>query len=384
MTAAATGHLKVTMPNVDAAIRPTVNMIDSESLALVTVARCDDEVEVPTGTYILSSTLPTGERSVAFAEVAPDSLVEVELAPLDEPTPATRDGMRKFDASAPLFVRFLCSGRSGVDVVASDAQVTRVPDRGGMELEVRAGRHNGVLFAQFAAPGEVPLSVALPIHAATDSRACRVSVTQHPLTATVTLPDSPLVDAVARYLYSGNLQQAASVAASADELLDHKSSQPFGAVLGGYALLRIGERDRLGEWPWNVARWLPWLPDAAIVAGAAAALAGDHPRAARCFCEAAERGLPTFVDGFSMLLSSLREYDDANAPADVPRDVVAEAARHAQRLLPIGALIDYARISLAVHGLRLEDPANSQEQFHPDRATDDWSRVPTSVGAQVS
>jgi hypothetical protein len=349
----------------------------------VTVARCDDEVDVAAGTYILSSTLPTGERSVAFAEVAPDSLVEVELSALDEPKPAALDGVPRAGASGPLFIRFLCSGRAGVDVASAEAHVIRA-DAGGIELAVRAEEYGGVLFAQFAAPGEVPLNVALPIHAETDSRVCRVAVTSHPLSASVTLPDSPLVDTVARYLYSGNLQQAATIASSAEQLLDHKSSHPFGAALGGYALLRLGERDLLGEWPRNVARWFPWLPDGAIVAGAAAALAGDHGRAAHCFCEAAERGLPAFVDGFSMLLSGLREYDDANAPDDVSRDLVAAAAAHSRRLLPIGALIDYARISLAVHGLRLDDPAGSQEQFHPDDGATDWSIVPTSAGAKVA
>ena len=90
-----------------------------------------------------------------------------------------------------------------------------------------------------------------------------------------------------------------------------------------------------------------------------------------------------FVDGFSMLLSSLREYDDVNAPPGVPEELVAEAARHARRLLPVGALIDFARISLAVHGVRLDDPANSQEQFTGEALGSEWSSVPVSIGESV-
>jgi hypothetical protein len=372
------GQLKVSMPDIDSVIRPTVNVIDSETLALVETVQCDELVEMVPGKYVVSSTLPSGERSVAVANVTAGATEEVELVAVDGPSSPGVDGSPPPQIGR-LFMRYLCSGRNGVTLADADTELARVSNGGNaVDLTLRAGTYDGVLFAQFATAGEVPLSVGLPINSATRSAICHVTVTSHPLTASVTLPESPLVDAVARYLYTGNLQQAASVAATADALLDQ--DDPFGAALGGYALLRLGELELLGAWPEGFARSFAWLPDSAIVAGAAAALEDDHVRAAAHYCDAAERGMPAFVDGFSMLLSGLREYDDANTPPGVPPELAAAAGRHANRLLPVGALIDYARISLAVHGVDLEDPANSQERFPGMPTGDGWRLVGGSAG----
>jgi hypothetical protein len=406
------GRLKVVLPALDAGeVRLTFNLIDADTLALVRTAACEEEITVPAGKYLLSSLLPTGERSLGIAEVAAGELAEAELIPVEEPTAeavqATKErapegpgeleslgvprdaAPREAPQATAWFVRWLIQkGRKidqarGLNVsLASDAG----PD-GGTELIVRAPRVNGVLFAQLARPDEIPLNVALPINGRTNSTSCRLTVSSGaPLTAVVSLFESPQADAVARYLHSGALQEAANLvadlAAQAEKLLRDKQADPFGAALGGYALLRLHELARLHDWAQNLADWFPWLPDGAIVAGEQAALSGDHARAVTNFCEAARRGLPVYADGFSMLVSRLREYGQPDdPPPGVAGKLVAEAADHAKRLAPLTPTVDFARIMLALPGARLEDPANSQEPIGAPSAADGWQRFSPSAGA---
>jgi len=100
------------------------------------------------------------------------------------------------------------------------------------------------------------------------------------------------------------------------------------AALGGYALLRAGQLDRLHHWPRNLADWFPWLPDGAVIAGEEAALEGDHTLAIKYVCDAGGRGLPVFGAGLSLLASRLREYSAAPETAFGENgNLVAEAGR---------------------------------------------------------
>jgi hypothetical protein len=396
------GRVKVQLPDLEADIRPTVNVIDSKTLELVTTAVAGEEVQVPVGQYVLSSTLPSGERSLGVADVSPGELEHVELAPETAPSaveavpeapqspqleslgPSTDGGESGAEAQTveaptlvePFFLRYL--GVSGDRVEPLDVATEVVAPAAGaaaaVDLVVRAPGYNGVVFVQLAAHGEVPLSVALPANGMTGSQSCRVTVATKPLAAVVSLPDSPLVDAVARYIHSGNLQEAANVAGEAEELLRQKMRDPFAAALGGYALLRLHELARLHDWPHNLAAAFPWLADGPIIDGEAAALAGDHGSAVDHLCEAARRGLPVFADGFSMLVSRLREYDQPDKPPGVTADLLAEVARQAKRLVPLTPLIDFSRISLAIHGGRLDDPLGSQEPIAEPGPAEGWHR----------
>ena len=138
------------------------------------------------------------------------------------------------------------------------------------------------------------------------------------LTAEVSLPDNRSVDAVARYLQTGIPEEAAAVLDDA-EPSSAEDGRPFGAALGGYALLRLGTRSRLHEWPLNLASWFPWLPDGAVIAGEKAAQEGNHALALGQLCEAAQRGLPVFADGLSLLTSRLKEY--AGWPIRLPAPI---------------------------------------------------------------
>lgn len=388
----ATGTLKVQLDTAGPYVRQQVNVIDSTTLELVASPACGDEVEVPAGTYVVSATLPSGERSVGVAEVTANELAELALAapataaepppppppPARAPAPGLEElgppaGADTTPATSGWFVRFRVHTRQGFEADEPQLDVLTVTSERA-ELTVRASGE-GILFAQVARAGEVPLTVALPIYGPTSSQSCRLTLggPAGALTADVSLPDSPQVDAVARYLQSGHLVEAASVLGNAEQLLQQKMADPFGAALGGYALLRSGQLDRLHHWPRNLAGMFPWLPDGAVIAGEEAALEGDHAAALGFVCDAARRGLPVFAAGFSLLAARLREY--AGAPADAFGEnggLVVEAGQHLESALRVLPFVDFARVSFAFRGAHVDDPATSQEPF---AAGDDWKEL---------
>jgi len=388
----ATGTLKVQLDTAGPYVRQQVNVIDSTTLELVASPACGEEVEVPAGTYVVSATLPSGERSVGVAEVTANELAELALAspaavaeppsPPPPPAAAPAPGLEELGppagadaapATSGWFVRFRVRTEQGFEPDEPQLDVLAATSDGA-ELTVRASGE-GLLFAQVARAGEVPLTVALPIFGPTSSQSCRLTLggPAGALTADVSLPDNPRVDAVARYLQSGHPVEAASVLGNAEQLLQQKMADPFGAALGGYALLRSGQLDRLHHWPRNLAGTFPWLPDGAVIAGEEAALEGDHATALGFVCDAARRGLPVFAAGFSLLAARLREY--AGAPADAFGEnggLVVEAGQHLESALRVLPFVDFARVSFAFRGARVDDPGTSQEPF---AAGDDWKEL---------
>jgi hypothetical protein len=386
-----TGRLKVHLESSDPYFAQPINVIDGSSLQLVAATACNEEIEVPAGTYFVSATLPSGERSVGVADVVSGELSELalgvaelgaempaasmsleSLGPVDEP-PAAEAAPEA--APGSWFTRFHVQTPEG-HFQPADPQVHVESVSGDRaELTVSASG-DGILFAQVARPGEVPLNVALPIYGPTISQSCLLTIEggRSALDANVSLPNSPQVDAVARYLQGGHLQEAASVGGDAEHLLEQKMADPFGAALGGYALLRSGQLERLHHWPRNLADWFPWLPDGAVIAGEEAALEGDHTLAIQYVCDAARRGLPVFGAGLSLLASRLREYSVAPRKAFGENGkLVAEAGRLLDGLLAFMPFVDFARVSLAYRGATIDDPVGSQTPFEP--ADDGWRDV---------
>jgi hypothetical protein len=387
-----TGTLKVSVASSDPyAYDSPISVLDRETLQLVKSSTCNQEIALPVGTYVVSTTLPSGERSSGVAEVASGELAELELSvgqPAAAPTapapPAAVESLgapgrpvtRSAAAPAPWHVRFFVRTQEGVYEPDEPrvSVVSRTDER--VELDVSASG-NGLLFAQIAAPGETPLTIALPIYGPTISQQCRLTIEPGRPTTTVnvSLPDNPQIDAVARYLNGGHLREAADLSNDAEQLLQAKMANPFGAALGGYALLRLGRLDRLHDWPQNLASWFEWLPDGAIVAGEASALAGDHETAIVQVCEAARRGLPVFTAGLSLLASRLREY--ASAPKSAfPKtaDRIDEADQLLEPVLKVMAFTDFDRVSLAFRGEEITDPASSQTPVS-DFGSGGWRNV---------
>lgn len=383
-----TGRLKVTVATADPyTVDAPINVIHGETLKLVETSKCNEEISLPVGTYVVSTTLPSGERSVGVAEVVSDELAELALEveqppastaspPLESLGAPERPVTRSAELTAPWHVRFHVRTQEGAYEL-EDAQVSvvsRAPDR--VALDVSASG-NGLLFAQVAAPDETPLNVALPIYGPTMSQHCRLTIEPGtPNTAVnVSLPDNPKIDAVAQYLNGGHLREAADLSADAELLLQAKMADPFGAAIGGYALLRLGRLGALHDWPQNLANWFTWLPDGAVIAGEASALADDHEAAVELVCEAGRRGLPVFSAGLNLLASRLREY--AGAPKEAfgaNADRVDEAGRLLVHVLEVMAFTDFDRVSLAFRGERVDDPSMSQTSVS-DFGSGGWRNV---------
>lgn len=384
MSGPGTGTLTVSMPPAAEALQPRVSVIDSETLQLVATSRCEEPVEVPAGTYVVTATLPTGQRTMGVVDVAAGAASAFDLpapqpvgAQVAPPPTRTAAGITRGRPLAAWYVRFF-EHRPGEGY--SPAEPEAEVESGdllapGTALRVTP-RGSGTLFAQLAVPGAVPLNVALPVNGMTTVQSCRVTVTvtSGVVAADVSLPDNPRVDAVARYLLTGNLRDAVDVLGDAEQLLAQKMADPFAAALGGYALVRQRRLDLLHHWPRNLSGMFPWLPDGAIIAGEEAALEGDHEAAVRELCDGARRGLPVFADGCSILMSRLREYATAPEPAPgVGADAHREAAAQLERLLPLGPFVDFARIALAFRAADPADAAGSQTRFDP-RPGEHWRR----------
>jgi hypothetical protein len=383
-----TGRLKVSVATSDPyTFDAPISVIDSSTLQLVKTSTCNEEISLPVGTYVVSTTLPSGERSTGVAEVVSDELAELALSlaePAAAPPPPALESLgpaggavtRSAAAPAPWHVRFHVRTHEGAYELDEPtvSVVSRTPER--VELEVSASG-DGLLFAQVATPGETPLNVALPIYGPTMSQRCRLTIEpgQPNTVVNVSLPDNPKVDAVARYLNGGHLREAADLSTDAELLLQAKMADPFGAAIGGYALLRLGRLDALHDWPLNLANWFEWLPDGAVIAGEASALAGDHETAIELVCETGRRGLPVFSAGLSLLASRLREY--AGAPKEAfgaNGDRVAEAGKLLDGVLQVMAFADFDRVSLAFRGGKVDDPASSQSPVS-DFGSSGWRNV---------
>ncbi|MCU7891557.1 MAG: hypothetical protein KZQ78_08040 [Candidatus Thiodiazotropha sp. (ex Ustalcina ferruginea)] len=182
------------------------------------------------------------------------------------------------------------------EVVASELLVhAQDPGLFAIELRGRAGDH---------------ISVALPMAAQSDAMSCRLAIVDdgEAIRAEASLLGFGSIELVSDYMQTGALQEAAALMEDAEQLLWGKMSNPIAAALGGYALLRLGDLDRLHNWPMNLASWFEWLPDGAVIAGELAARRKDHPSAANFMLLAVKRGLPLFSEGYSHLLSRLRYY----------------------------------------------------------------------------
>ncbi len=153
---------------------------------------------------------------------------------------------------------------------------------------------------------------------------------------------NPRADACAGYLIGGRPDRTVALAPSAESLLFSKIADPLGAAIGGYALVRLGELDRVRDWADNLANWFSWLPDGAAIAGEVAARRGEDARAAEFFAAACTRGVPLFGEGLSLIGNRVpRLLTDPDVPADL-RDRLREAAAP---LLSLGPMAEFGALA---------------------------------------
>ena len=333
------------------------------NLRLVDRIHGDEGIEVPPGQYVVSMPRPGREDAMktVVVEAGKDLRVELDAPPTlsasaleSVPIPRAAMGMRA--PALPWSVRILPARNA----IALGRVVSISAEASGDAIDVRLSiaRAQGLLFAQVAVPGVVPRSVALPHDNGARSWALRVRPSEDGIWATAVPPASGPVAALARYLAAGQLEEAAELAEHAERLLQDKVADVFGASIGAYALLRMGRRENLHDWPYNLAEWFPWLPDGAVIAAELALLEGDVKRAQNLLETAAERGIPVFSDGLSLLGRRVRE-----GLVDTPK---------ANSVAGLTALMELGQLTVALPGADPINPAGTQQPLERFAPGDGW------------
>ena len=153
----------------------------------------------------------------------------------------------------------------------------------------------------------------------------------HPLDVVVSTNNTG-AEAILSMLTSGAIDQAKAMehAGAAETMLYGKMADPTAAAIAGYYLLKTGELDRLHDWTRNLANWIDWMADGAVIRAwhllKAVRYAGTDPDEARqkaraFFLEAVDRGVPIYTEGLRLLRDGL------NALSSNPDDAEARAAK---------------------------------------------------------
>lgn len=133
------------------------------------------------------------------------------------------------------------------------------------------------------------------------------------------------VDLLLRYVGNNLLQEVSQTAESrtilAQDLVRGKCESPIGATVGAYALLRLGELDRLHDKTKNLYRRFFWLPDGIVILAEHLARVGDHGQALAVLLELPQRGLPFFTSGLTFAVNRLRQYRRAVEKGTLAGDI---------------------------------------------------------------
>jgi hypothetical protein len=332
----------------------SVDIIDSAMQVRRQTVRFDaiTEVDLPLGAYTLRAYLPSGETLSASCTLTPDTPpgAVVRIEPPD-PTPhewlewgyvlqdiqvhdAAR--LRSFGA-ATTWVRLWRRGaRAAPAAAGANAGWAPRPWPGETwkrEKNLFECGIPGSALPQILQIGgaDVPWTlVALP---------CGPGV--HRLRLLVRLADRPAPgrdavqvavatenrtgEALLGYLSSGATHLAAVVGdelanRAAETHLEAKLGDPTAAAIGAYYLLRVGDLARLHDWANNLANWIPWLPDGAVI-HAWQLLRQPQPDATQArqrLLQAVERGLPIYTEGLRLLYDGLQLFDADAEGRDEP------------------------------------------------------------------
>ena len=377
--------------------------VRDKQLRLVHEGTSDQEFDLPAGTYLVTALFPGVPGVVDTAQIEAGSTVTASLPPPAEasaPTPrmrplrsegrraagssrraidaveaeltlegeeaeeATWEGAERIDEvpERRWWLRFTALQNLSEAAPTADVSIDRVEQQGSttlIHLQVVGGVGR---FAVLGADDQVPLNVALPAAGWASSTACVLSADASSGQLYVgAFPENERVRLASRYLAAGDVREGARVfsAEDAEHLLQGKMADPLGAAVGGYLLLRAGQLERMHDWSENLAAWFPWLPDGLVVAGEKAARDGDHDRALDHFLGVREAGLPTFTDGYSFLLSRLRQYTTPDAATTLHGDVDG-ASKLLKRLLMWASFVDLSAPTLTFRGASVADPVHTQ------------------------
>jgi hypothetical protein len=106
-----------------------------------------------------------------------------------------------------------------------------------------------------------------------------------------------------RQLLGGRLDGAKDIL---EPLRAQAQSDPFGACLAGYVLIRLGHRERLGELASAIVEAAPQLSDGYVLRGEHEAHQQNDEARDQAFADAVSAGIPAFGEGLTRLVEGLR------------------------------------------------------------------------------
>ena len=347
------------------------------------------ELELRPGSYSVTVDQPWGGASRVETEV-PDGSTPMEMwleVPAQQPRSmdeAPRLGRLlgpSGGADARWYLRFLSWTPEGLrhrpDITSPAVEVDDVGD--GSVVIMMHGHNSVAQYAQLRTADGRSLVVALPINEhAYFSQTCwlHVRVSETALGAVVRLPDQSM-DTYAGYLTGGRPDHVVQLAPSAEQLLMGKMQNPIGATIGGYALLKLNELDRIHDWADNLCRWFDWLPDGAVIAAETAGRRDEDDHAHELALTAVGRGIPLFSEGLSVLGNRIpRLLQDEDLSADA-RQQLQEAAQPVLSLCPTA---EFGALATTLHIDPDPDEVTAQTGWRqfvrasmPDDPRDFWS-----------
>ncbi|MFI7546773.1 hypothetical protein [Actinoplanes sp. NPDC049599] len=290
--------------------------------------------DLPAGQYALVVTLPSGDRltetvtsgpgspghDIALAEISPHESMQrtvvLKSGPAGRGRSFTEPGFRS------LWVR-LWTRVDGVWGVGSWPDAIAYWDDDAVVYVFPTGRRPHML--QLGGPRIPWRMVSLPaadqlevtVQPAGDGAAPEVSLT-------VATSDN-LAEATLGYLTAGAVTHAGLISDQAERLLYRKVTNPAGAAVGGYFLLRTSDLDRLHNWPRNLANWMQWMPDGALIHAwqlireqqeSPEPVLARLAEARELLLVSVERGLPVYTEGLRLLVSGLKLFDFQAEGAD--------------------------------------------------------------------
>ncbi|WP_372395923.1 hypothetical protein ABMY26_08955 [Azospirillum sp. HJ39] len=218
-------------------------------------------------------------------------------------------------------------------------------------------------YLQIIQPDREAINVVIP---AAPGEEVRISLVQAENGAVV--PDILLPNAVADTLLRSsanrqmeNIRHVVEDPDTAESLLWEKIGSPIGAAVGGYALLRLGELDRMHDWAANLLGWFPWLPDGVTIRAEQCARLGQHAEALDLLLRLPGRGLPMFSSGLAYAANRTRAYLQAAREWYVHPSKLAALHRLDRQLQRFVAFVDFSRPILTFTGsapLRLRAGTN--------------------------
>ena len=272
------------------------------------VKRCltSDPVEVEPGKYFITALLPAGQALSSLVEVSGGVKKKmITLTPEQaDASPADTlefvhylsdrlevSSLRRRDDSSPggtkVRLRWF-RGNLLKKIVSITSEAPFVPNR--RSVVPISGDREGTTVIQLLQPKRLPLNVVAPVG---PDLTCEARFPRHAdgNFGLWVYPKNLEAVALPGYMSKGLIDQV-DVAVNprvAERLLKRKGNDPIAATVGAYALLRLGEIERLHDWTKNLMNWFAWLPDGITIRGEHLSRLGKHREAVAVFVNLSKR-----------------------------------------------------------------------------------------------